>query len=58
MLYSRNRKLMANEIDWVYMFPALNTAFKSGCKFQIEAIMNSTLKPRPKLPRADLIPAA
>jgi hypothetical protein len=58
MLYSRNRNLMANEIDWVYMYPAVKILFKSGCKFQIEAIMNNTLKPRPKLPRADLIPAA
>ena len=49
---------MANEIDWVYMSPAVKIPFKSGCKFQIEAIMNNTLKPRPKLPRTDFIPAA
>ena len=49
---------MANEIDRVYMSPSEKIPFKSGCKFQIEAIMNNTLKPRPKLPRTDFIPAA
>jgi hypothetical protein len=49
---------MANGIDWEYLFPAVKIPFKSGCKFQIEAIMNNTFKPRPKLPRADFIPAA
>jgi hypothetical protein len=58
MLYGRSRSPMANEIDWVYMFPAVKIPFKSDCEFQIEAIMNNTLKPRPKLPDADLTPAA
>jgi hypothetical protein len=49
---------MANETDWVYMFPAVKIPFESGCEFQIEAVMNNTLKPRPKLPGADLTPAA
>jgi hypothetical protein len=56
MLYRRG--LMANETDWVYMFPAVKIPFESGCEFQIEAVMNNTLKPRPKLPGADLTPAA
>lgn len=49
---------MANEVDWMYMSPSIKIPFKSGCKFQIETIMNNTLKPRPKLPRADLVPTA
>ncbi|WP_201864642.1 hypothetical protein [Microvirga soli] len=49
---------MANGIDWEYIFPAVKNAFESGCKFQMEAIMNNNLKPRPKLPGVDLTPAA
>jgi hypothetical protein len=33
MLYSRNRSLMANEIDWVYTFPAVKIPFMSDCEF-------------------------
>jgi hypothetical protein len=49
---------MASGIDWEYIFPAVKIPFKSGCEFQIEAIMNNTLTPRPKLPSAELTPAA
>jgi hypothetical protein len=58
MLYSRNMSLIANEIDWVYMFPVVKFPFKSDCEFQIEATMDNTLKPRPELPGADLPPSA
>ena len=57
-VYCRNRSLMANEIDWVYMFPAVKIPFKSDCEFQIEALMDNTFKPRPLLPGADLTAAA
>ena len=40
------------------MFPAVKILFKSDCAFQIEAIMNKTLKNRPKLPDVGLKSAA
>jgi hypothetical protein len=58
MLYSRNRSLMANEIDREYIFPAAKFKFKSDCEFHIEAIMDNPLKTRPKLLGPDLTLAA
>jgi hypothetical protein len=49
---------MAELIGWEYIFPAVKIAFKSGCEFQIEAIMDNTLKLRPQLPGAGVAPAA
>ena len=49
---------MASGIDREYIFPAVKIPFKAGCEFQIEAIMNKTLTPRPKLPCVELTPTA